>query len=136
MANGGHFENMVTPKDCGRDILRTFGWISLKFDVVVLWVFLMIWLTFGENPLKTRWLTEDIWKKYPPKNLVGAISYEAGEPTQLEDRENKNTKAHAHYNIYVIYIWQHQMPWFETKLNWSTMFDEILNCSQQKNRYI
>ena len=33
-----------------------------KFYRVVFCVYLMIWLTFGKNSLKTRWLTEDIKK--------------------------------------------------------------------------
>ena len=36
----------------------------------------MIRLPFGKKILKARWLTEDISKKWPPKKLVGAISYE------------------------------------------------------------
>ena len=63
MADRGYFEKMAAQKACGREILWNVGWIAFKFDVVVLWVFLMIWLTFGKNPLKkTRWPMEDILK--------------------------------------------------------------------------
>ena len=66
----GTFSKNCRPKTCGRYILWTVGWIAFKFDVVALWVFLMIWLNFGENPLKTRWPTENILKKTShPKSL-------------------------------------------------------------------
>ena len=55
------------------------GWVwitTLKFGMVVLQVFLMIWLTFGMNPLKTKWLPQPFKKKWPPKMLVGTITYE------------------------------------------------------------
>ena len=55
MADRGYFKKMATQKTCGRDILWNVGWIAFKFAVVVIWVFVMIWLTFGKNPLKTRW---------------------------------------------------------------------------------
>ena len=67
------FFKMAAQKACVHDILLAFEWIPFKFLYVVLWVFMLIWLTFGENSLKTRRLTEDIC---PPKKLVGAISYE------------------------------------------------------------
>ena len=56
MVDGGH-------KVCGRDVLWTVSEIAFKFDAMVLWAFLMIWLAFVNNSLKTRWLTEDILKK-------------------------------------------------------------------------
>ena len=68
------FSKMAAWKVCRHDILITVEWIPFKFDVVVLWVVLMIWLPFGKKSLKTRWMTED--KKWPTKNFVGAISYE------------------------------------------------------------
>ena len=68
---------------CGLDILWTVGWIAFNLDVVVLWVFLMIWLTFGEEFMKTRWPTEDILKKMLPKKLMGVISYETLDRTQI-----------------------------------------------------
>ena len=63
MADGKHFAKMADQKTCGRDILWNLAWIACKFDLVVLWVFLMIRLTFGENP------TEDILKKSHLKSL-------------------------------------------------------------------
>ena len=59
MADRGYFEKMSVQKSL---------W-------VVVLIFLMIWLTFGKNPLKTRWPMEDILKKKPPEELVGAISF-------------------------------------------------------------
>ena len=44
--------------------------------MVVLYVFLMIRLTFGMNPLKTKWLPHPFKKRWPPKKLVGMITYE------------------------------------------------------------
>ena len=73
MADGGYFKKMDAQKACGRDILWAVGRIAFKFDVVVLWVFRMIWSTFGKNSRKTWWLTT----KWPPMKLVGAISYES-----------------------------------------------------------
>ena len=69
------FFKMAAQKACGHDILWTFGSITFIFDVVILWVFLMIWLTFGKNLLKTKWLTEDIFQKKPPEKLLGVIFY-------------------------------------------------------------
>ena len=69
MADGGHFEKMSAQKACERDIIWTVGWIAFKFDVMVRWLFRMIWLPFGKKILKARWLTEDILKKLPPKKL-------------------------------------------------------------------
>ena len=63
MADRGYFEKMAAQKACGRDILWNVGWIAFKLDVVVLWVFLVIWLTFRKNPLKTRLPMEDILNK-------------------------------------------------------------------------
>ena len=51
MASGGHFEKMAAKKACGHDILWIVGWISLKFDVMVVWVFPMIWLTIEKKNL-------------------------------------------------------------------------------------
>ena len=51
---------MAAQKACGQDNLWTVGWIASKFGRVVLWVFLMIWLTFGINPLKTKWLPQPL----------------------------------------------------------------------------
>ena len=36
----------------------------------------MILLTFGMNLLKTKWLPQLFKKRWPPKNLVGTITYE------------------------------------------------------------
>ena len=66
---------IAAEKACGHDILLTIEEIAFQLYRVVLWVFLMIWLTFGKNPLKRRWRTEDILKKIV-KRLVGAILYE------------------------------------------------------------
>ena len=60
MADGGYFEKMAAQKACGRDILWAVGWIALRFHVVVIWVFRMIWFTFRKKSLKIRWLTENI----------------------------------------------------------------------------
>ena len=70
MADGGHFEKLAAQKACGRDILWTVGWIAFKFNAVVLLVFLMIWFTFGKNPLKTR-CREDILKKIASQKHCG-----------------------------------------------------------------
>ena len=35
----------------------------------------MIWLTFRMNPLKTKWLPQPFKKRWPPKKLVGTITY-------------------------------------------------------------
>ena len=45
-------------RPCGYDNLWNVGRIAFKFGMVVLQVFLMIWLTFGMNPLKTKWLSQ------------------------------------------------------------------------------
>ena len=45
------FFKMAAQKACEHDNLYTVSWIALKFVVVVLYVFLMIWLTSGLNPL-------------------------------------------------------------------------------------
>ena len=56
MADGRHFVKMASTKACGRNILRTVDWIAFKFHVVVSWVFLIIWLTFGQNShTKSLW---------------------------------------------------------------------------------
>ena len=54
---GDILKKIATQKAYGHDILWTFGWISFMFDVVVHGVFLIIWLSYGKNSLKTRWLT-------------------------------------------------------------------------------
>ena len=54
MADGGHFEKMSAQKACGRDIIWTVVWIGFKFDVVVRWLFRMIWLTFWEKNIKSK----------------------------------------------------------------------------------
>ena len=45
------FSKLAADKACGRDILRTDVWIAFKFDRVVLWVLLVICLTFGYHIL-------------------------------------------------------------------------------------
>ena len=35
----------------------------------------MILLTFGMNPLKTKWLLQPFEKRSPPKKFVGTITY-------------------------------------------------------------
>ena len=65
MADRGHFEKMADQKVCGRDILWTISWITFKFDVVVLWVSLMIWLTFGKNLLKNKMAAGGHFEKTP-----------------------------------------------------------------------
>ena len=69
MADRGYLKNMAAQKVCGRDILWNVGWIAFKFDVVVLGVFLMIWITFEKNSLKQdgRWRT--FWKNSHWKSL-------------------------------------------------------------------
>ena len=49
MADGRHLKKMADEKTCRPNLLQTVGWIALKFDVVVLYVFQMIRLTLGEN---------------------------------------------------------------------------------------
>ena len=63
MVDGGYFEKKSRKKTCVRDILRAVGMITFKFDVVVLWVFLMIWLPFGKNPQKQDGRRRIFWKK-------------------------------------------------------------------------
>ena len=56
------FSKMAAYKACGHDNLRTVGWIALKFGMVVLHVFLIIWLPFGMNLSKTKWLPQPFRK--------------------------------------------------------------------------
>ena len=61
LTDEGHFEKIATWKACGCDILWTVGWITFKYNAVVLQAFLMIWLTFGKNPLTTSCMSSDIY---------------------------------------------------------------------------
>ena len=69
------FSKMAANKACGL-VKLTVEWILFKFYRVVLLVFLMIWLTFGKNSLKTRWLTRDILTfSTPPPATAGRCVY-------------------------------------------------------------
>ena len=54
---------MAAQKACGHDNLCTVSWIAFKFGGVVVYVLLMIWLTSGMNPLKTKWMPQPLKKK-------------------------------------------------------------------------
>ena len=57
-AISGHSPRWPPKKLVGSITYKPFVWTAFKFGMVVHSVFLMIRLTFGINPLKTKWLPQ------------------------------------------------------------------------------
>ena len=71
MADGGHFDKNVRPKSLWRDTIWTVGWIVFKFDVRVLWVIRMIWLTFEKKYIKNKIADKGHFEKIATRRACG-----------------------------------------------------------------
>ena len=67
-----------------RDIQESAGSRQLDRWTWVLYAFRMIWLTFGNNSLKTRWLMMDILKKIPWRGIFLLSYFYCGNLSKFE----------------------------------------------------